>query len=155
MKNIDLLPIPKETKDRINILAMQYKRFAKIHIEIVSCSDERVIVRVEQKEPVNDIFLSKPELEARVRELFNGELPDGLKLTISAVNFDRKDIADVTVEWILGKMDKLGLKAKHIENYTGIDKSTLSILFSERRELTKFQKVAFYYFFKYYESWGK
>lgn len=46
---------------------------------------------------------------------------------------------------------KLGLKAKHLSNYTGIDKCTVSSILSGDKDLTKWHKVALYYFFKYYE----
>ena len=83
--------------------------------------------------------------------MFTGEIPTEWKLTISAVDFDRIDIDAVNAEWIKTNMERLNIKAKNIETYTGIDKSTLSILLNGNRELTKWQKVAFYYFFKYQE----
>jgi hypothetical protein len=46
---------------------------------------------------------------------------------------------------------KIRLKAKHLSNYTGIDKCTVSSILSGDKELTKWHKVALYYFFKYYE----
>ena len=67
------------------------------------------------------------------------------------VNFDRKDIDGITVDWIKRRMERLGLKSKHLSNYTGIDKCTVSSLLSGDKELTKWHKVALYYFFKYYE----
>ena len=100
---------------------------------------------------VNDKFLSKKELTERIREMFKGEIPDNWKLTVSAVNFDRKDIDGITVDWIKRRMERLGLKSKHLSNYTGIDKCTVSSLLSGDKELTKWHKVALYYFFKYYE----
>lgn len=150
MKNIELLPLSLEAKKRLNEFALQYKRFASIVVEIVSFSDNRLIVRVEQKEVDNE-QLTKPELEKRVKDMFTGEIPAEWKLTVSAVDFDRIDIDAVSVEWITSNMERLNIKAKNLSTYTGIDKSTLSILLNENRELTKWQKVAFYYFFKYQE----
>ena len=129
MKNLELLPLSDESKKRLAEFAKQYRRMAHIVVEIVSYSDNRLIVRIEQKDMVNNILLSKKELMERAREMFKGEIPDDWKLTVSAVNFDRKDIS----------------------NYTGIDKCTLSSLFAGDKELTKWHKVAFYYFFKFYE----
>ena len=100
---------------------------------------------------MNGQFLSKKELHERVREMFKGEIPEDWKLTVSAVNFDRKDIDGITVEWVRKRMEKLGLKAKHLSNYTGIDKCTVSSILSGDKDLTKWHKVALYYFFKYYE----
>ena len=144
MKNLDLLPLSPEVKKRLDEFARQYARMAHIVIEIVSFSEGRLIVRAEQKDLVNGQFLSKKELHERVREMFKGEIPEDWKLTVSAVNFDRKDIDGITVEWV-------GLKAKHLSNYTGIDKCTVSSILSGDKDLTKWHKVALYYFFKYYE----
>lgn len=150
MKNLDLLPLSDESKKRLVDFARRY-RMAHIVVEIVSYSDKRLIVRIEQKDLVNNVFLSKKDLTERARELFKGEIPDDWKLTVSAVNFDRKDIDNMTIEWIKKRMEHLGLRNKHLSNYTGIDKCTLASLFSGDKELTKCHKVAFYYFFKYYE----
>lgn len=152
MKNLELLPLTAEVKKQLEEFAKQYRRIAHIVIEIVSYSENRLIVRAEQKDLYNDKFLSKKELTERVREMFKGEIPDDWKLTVSAVNFDRRDIDNITVEWIKGRMDKLGLKAKHLSNYTGIDKCTVSSVLSGDKDLTKWHKVAMYYFFKYYEA---
>ncbi|WP_373128197.1 hypothetical protein [Bacteroides cellulosilyticus] len=151
MKNLELLPLPAEVKKRLEEFAKQYRRMAHIIIEVVSYSDNRLIVRAEQKDLYNDKFLSKKELTERIREMFKGEIPEDWKLTVSAVNFDRKDIDNITVDWIKGRMDKLGLKAKHLSNYTGIDKCTVSSVLSGDKDLTKWHKVAIYYFLKYHE----
>ena len=153
MKNLELLPLTDEVKKRLSTFAKQYSRMAHIIIEIVSFDEEkkRLIVRAEQKDMVNNVFLSKKELTERTRELFQGEIPEDWKLTVSAVDFDRKDIDSMNVQWVKSRMDKLGLRNKHLSNYTGIDKCTLSSLLSGDKELTKWHKVALYYFFKYYE----
>ena len=150
MKNLDLLPLSAEVKKRLEEFAKQYRRMAHIVVEIVSYSDGRLIVRAEQKDLVNDKFLTKKELTERVRDMFKGEIPDDWKLTVSAVNFDRKDIDNITTVWIKSRMEKLDIKAKHLSNYTGIDKCTVSSILSGDKELTKWHKVALYYFFKYY-----
>ena len=110
---------------------------AHVIIEVVSFSEDRLIVRAEQKDLVNSRFLSKKELNERVREMFKGEIPENWKLAVSAVNFDRKDIDSITIDWIRRRMEKLGLKAKHLSNYTGIDKCTVSSMLSGDKDLTK------------------
>ncbi|MDR1982111.1 MAG: hypothetical protein LBQ39_10925 [Tannerellaceae bacterium] len=151
MKNLDLLPISEESKKRLTTFARMYRQNAHVVIEVVSFNDNRLIVRAEQKDAVKDRYLGKKELSERVRELFKGEIPDEWKLTISAVDFDRKDIDAVSVDWVKGRMLKLGLKNKHISTHTGIDKCTVSSIINGDKELTKWHKIAFYYFFKYYE----
>ena len=154
MKNLEILPLSAESKKRIEEFARQYQRYAHIAIEIVSYSEGRLIGRAEQKDLVNDKFLSKKELTERVRDMFKDEIPEDWKLTVSAVNFDRKDIDGITLDWIKKRMERLGLKNKHLSNYTGIDKCTVSSILSGDKELTKWHKVALYYFFKYYEVAG-
>ncbi len=154
MKNLEILPLSAESKKRIEEFARQYQRYAHIAIEIVSYSEGRLIVRAEQKDLVNDKFLSKKELTERVWDMFKDEIPEDWKLTVSAVNFDRKDIDGITLDWIKKRMERLGLKNKHLSNYTGIDKCTVSSILSGDKELTKWHKVALYYFFKYYEVAG-
>lgn len=83
--------------------------------------------------------------------MFAGEIPAHWKLTVSAVNYDRRDIAAVNSEWINNNMERLGLKAKEVSTHTGIDKSSVSLYLSGARPLTKLAKAAFYYFLKYYE----
>lgn len=130
-----------------------YKRNARIVIEVVSfdAALNRLIVRVEQKDLVNDRVLSESDLVERVRDMFRGEIPDDWKLTVSAVDYDRRDISNISSEWIRDKMEKLNIKSKTIHSYTGIDKASLSELINGKRELTRWHKVAFYYFFKYLE----
>lgn len=151
MKNVELLPLSAEGKKRLTAFAQQYRRMAHVSIEVVSFDEGRLIVRAEQKDMVNDKFLTKKELTDRVREMFRGEIPEDWKLTVSAVDYDRKDIDAVSPAWIKSRMEKLGLKNKHVSNYTGIDKCTVSLLLAGEREMTKWHKVAMYYFFKYYE----
>lgn len=151
MKNIELLPIAADAQKRLSEFAIQYRKMARIFVEIVSFNGQRLIARVEQKEAVNDKILTKKELTERVREMFAGEIPADWKLTVSAVNYDRRDIDAVNAEWINNNMERLGLKAKDISSHTGLDKSSVSLYLSGVRPLTKLAKAAFYYFLKYYE----
>jgi hypothetical protein len=119
------LPISDEKKKRLETARRMYQQYAHVVIEIVSFNDNRLIVRAEQKDLVNDKFLTKKELSQRIRDMFKGEIPDDWKMTVSAVDFDRKDIDSLNLDWIKRRMNKLGLKSKHISNYTGIDKCTI------------------------------
>ncbi|GHT31927.1 hypothetical protein FACS189434_02590 [Bacteroidia bacterium] len=153
MKNIELLPISEESKKRIETGVRMYQQYAHIIIEIISFRNNRLIVRVEQKDLVGKKSpLTKPELVERVREMLKGVIPEDWKVTVSAVDFDRRDIDAVNPEWIRRRMSRLKLRNKHISNYTGIDKCTVSSVIAGEKELTKWHKAAFYYFFKYNEA---
>jgi hypothetical protein len=150
MRGLESLPLIEEKKKRISEFVLMYKRNG-IVIEVVSFANDRLIVRAEQKNAVGRKHLSKQELTDRVRELFKGEIPDTWKVTVSAVDYDRVDIDNVSAEWVKRRMAALGLKNRHVSTHTGIDKCTVSSLLSGDKELTKWHKVALYYFFKYYE----
>jgi len=152
MKNLDLLPVSEESKKRIQNSIIMYQRYAHIIIEIISFKNNRLIVRAEQKDIINGKHLNKKELNERVREIFKGEIPDDCKLTVSSVDFDRKDIDAINADRLRRRMNNLKLKGKHISNYTGIDKCTISSILAGEKELTKWHKAALYYFFKYYET---
>lgn len=49
MKNLDLLPLPSEVKERLAKFAQQYLQLGQIAIEVVSFKDNWLIVRIEQK----------------------------------------------------------------------------------------------------------
>jgi len=151
MKNLDLLPVSEEKRKRLATGSRMYQQYGHIVIDIVSFKDNRLIVRAEQKDMVNNKHLSKKELTERVRDMFKGEIPEEWKLTVSAVDFDRKDIDALNADGLKRRMQRLGLKSKHVSNYTGIDKCTISSILTGEKELTKWHKTAFYYFFKYYE----
>jgi hypothetical protein len=151
MKNLDLLPIAEEKKKRLKTFARMYRQNARISIEVVSFRENRLVVRVEQKEVMHDHFWSKKELIERTREMFQGEVPEDWKVVVSPVDYDPQDIESVSAHWIVRRMNHLGIKAKHICKSTGIDKSTISSLINGEKELTKWHKTAFYYFFKYQE----
>lgn len=149
MKNLDLLPLPSEVKERLAKFAQQYLQLAQIAIEVVSFKDNWLIVRVEQKK-VNEKQLTRKELIDRVRKMFADEIPPEWRLTVSPVDYCRTDIDNITPEWIKAQMQELGLKTKHLTNQTGIDKHILTALIEGYPELTKWQKIAFYYYFKYH-----
>lgn len=152
MKNLDILPIAEEKKKRLKTFARMYRQNARIFIDVISFKENRLVIRIEQKELAGGPFLNHRELADRATDMFRGEIPDDWKLIVSPVDSSKEDIETISPEWIKRRMHTLGLKAKHISNRTGIDKSTLSSILNGEKELTKWHKAAFYYFFKYSES---
>lgn len=151
MKNLDLLPLPEEKKKRLSTFSRMYRQNARIFMDVISFEDNRLIVRAEQKEMVNDRFLNHKELIERTRNVFTGEIPNDWKLIVSAVDSNKDDIEKINPEWIAKRMKQLGYKGKHISNRIGIDRSTISSILTGEKELTKWHKATFYYFFKYSE----
>ena len=151
MKNLDLLPITEEKKKRLSTFARAYRQNSRIFMDVISFDKNQLVVRVEQKEMVGDRYLNHKELIQRTRDMFAGEIPDEWKLIVSPMDSNKEDIESINPEWIIKRMKQLGLKRKHISIRTGIDQSTISSILSGEKELTKWHKAAFYYFFKYQE----
>jgi hypothetical protein len=152
MKNLDLLPVSEKTKKRLTTFSRMYRQNARIFMDVISFDDNRLIVRVEQKEAGENGFLNRKELIERTREMFKGEIPSDWKLIVSPVDSNIEDIDSISPEWITRRMKNMGIKAKHICKSIGIDKSTISSILNGDKELTKWHKAAFYYFFKYSEA---
>ncbi|GHT01651.1 hypothetical protein AGMMS49525_03060 [Bacteroidia bacterium] len=152
MKNLDLLPLEEEKKKRLKTFARMYQQNARVFIDVISFKGNRLIVRVEQKESVDGRLLNHKELIERTKGMFKDEIPEDWKLNISAVDSNKNDIESITPDWIKHRMQKFGFKGKHLSNRIGIDTSTISLLLNGEKELTKWHKSTFYYFFKYQEA---
>lgn len=60
-------------------------------------------------------------------------------------------VEDINMDWVKSKMKEFGIKRKNLIKQLAIDHSTLSLLFTGERGLTKSQKAAFFYYFLVYE----
>lgn len=154
MKGIELLPfLTGKQKEWLKTADMQYKRYARIFISIVGFDNSTVTVKVVQKE--NDIpkYLSAKELRDRVKGVFDGVLPDELKLHVGAIPYTPDNMPDVTVEWVKAQQVKFGLTDSDLAKSVNIDNANLHRIFNQRG-LTKIHKALFYYFFRAYELQG-
>ena len=99
--------------------------------------------------PTLHIFTHE-QLEDNARHIFADEDPNSLKITTEVYKFD-SDMIDY--KWIRDKMHDLRLNRADIIDHLGIDNSTISLLLSGKRELTKWQKATFYYYFMQKKIW--
>ncbi|WP_289024347.1 hypothetical protein [uncultured Salegentibacter sp.] len=115
-----------------------YKRMG-IYIAILS-GDK---VRISQNTEMNGYFLTQKQLVKRARAIF----PDAkiIPLVYSL------DVDEITADWIQAKMKDLGIKRNDLIKQLAIDKSSLSLYLTGKREMEKNQKAAFYYYFLTYE----
>jgi hypothetical protein len=166
MKGIELIPhLTDEQKKLLEQSALQYKRFARITIEVVSVNwlplskhpdsdfstkDHVVVVKVKQQENPSGKYLTASELNQRAQEVFEGIVPVGSELQIKAVPYKFLEVVDLS--YIEQKKTELGLTDTDISRLLDIRKENLSRLFSEARGLTKWHQAAFYYLFKSLEN---
>jgi len=131
-----------ELTDRQKLSIINYRRYGGIDIEIIGNNK----VRISQNRLINGIVLRQKDLLERARKIF----PDK-EIKIIPVVYNLQ-LSDITEEWIFAKMDEYGIKRNDLIKQMAIDKSYLSLLFSDKSNkwkinLTRSMKTAFFYFF--------
>lgn len=150
MKNLGLLPVPDEIKSDINLMADKLAGYAGILVDIMDYTPDGVVkVRVEQKELRNGYILNQSELVGRAAAVLS-PLGNAFKIHYHALSHI-PDLNEVTPDWINTRMADFKLSRRDILKQLGLDASTLSVLLSGERNLTRFQRAAFYYYFLTYE----
>ena len=153
MKGIELLSfLSDEQRKMLEASENNYKRYARIYFQIISYRNDELIVKVWQMENPAQKYLTTKELVDRAKGVFEGILPKNTKLHVRPIAFNPTDLKNFSIEDVEKKMEELGLKPKDLVKGLDIDKSTVSLLLSKGRELTKSSKAMLYYFFKYMES---
>jgi hypothetical protein len=151
MKGLELLKfLDKEQISLIKNSEQNYKRFVHIHFQILSFENNEIIVKVWQTENVVGSYLPAKELLTRAKDIFQGMIPENIKLYIRPIPFD--PLANFSLTDIENQMNELGLQAKDLVKLLDIDKSTISSLLARNRNLSKATKAMFYYLFKYLKT---
>lgn len=130
-------------------LAMANYRKAGIDIETVEVNegDVSLTVKISQKRLLNGYILNQSQLIERCKEVFKHS---PWKIKIIPVVFSL-DVDDINIDWIKDKMEEFGIKRKDLIKQLAIDKSSLSLIFSGNRELSKPMRATFFYYFLTYE----
>lgn len=100
-------------------------------------------VKVTQARLINGYILNQKQLIERGKELY----PDAKIIPVAySLNVD-----DITIEWIESKMQEFGIKRNDLIKQLAIDRSSLSLIMSGKRELSKPMRATFFYYFLTYE----
>lgn len=100
-------------------------------------------VKVTQSRLINGYILNQKQLIERGKEVY----PDAKILPIVySLNVD-----NITIEWIESKMLEFGIKRNDLIKQLAIDRSSLSLILSGKRELSKPMRATFFYYFLTYE----
>lgn len=151
MKGLELLAfLTKVQKERIELSEQNYKRFARVYFSIVSANNAEIIVKVWQQGNVTGRYLSAKELIDRAKEVFEGCIPEGVKLHVRPIPYKEEPLASVDAYYVAKKMEEYNIQPKDLVKLLNIDKSTISRTLSAE-EMTKSSKAMFYYLFKYLE----
>jgi glycine/serine hydroxymethyltransferase len=151
MKGLELLTFLTDKQlEFIEVAELSYRRFARIYFQILSFENNEIILKVWQTETPDKIYLSAKDLALRAKDMFAGKIPVNIKLHIRPVPFD--PLKNFSTSDIRQEMTELGLKAKDLVKLLDISKSTISMLLSENRNMSKPTKAMFYYLFKYLKT---
>lgn len=126
-----------------------YKQHARIEFEVL-CYDEpskELIVKVWQGENSAENYLSAADLISRTKDVFN-MLPPDVCLYVRPIPYGRNKLLNYNISDVRSDMEKFGLQQKDLVKLLDIDKASINILLNGGRELTKYQKAMFYYFFE-------
>lgn len=115
-----------------------YKR-AGISLEVLD--DDTV--KVSQTKLINGYILNQKQLIERGKDVYPNK-------KIIPVVFSL-NVEDITLEWIESKMNEFGIKRNDLIKQLAIDRSSLSLIMSEKRELSKPMRATFFYYFLTYE----
>lgn len=115
-----------------------YKR-AGISLEVL----DNDTIKVSQTKLINGYILNQKQLIERGKDVY----PDK---KIIPVVFSL-NVEDITLEWIESKMAEFGIKRNDLIKQLAIDRSSLSLIMSGKRELSKPMRATFFYYFLTYE----
>lgn len=99
--------------------------------------------------PTLHIFTHE-QLEDNARHIFSDEDINSLKITTEVYKFDSDEI---DYKWIRDRMHELRLSRADIIDHLGIDDATISLLLAGKKELTKWHKATFYFYFMQKDLW--
>lgn len=100
-------------------------------------------VKVTQARLINGFILNQKQLIERGKEIY----PEAKIIpVVYSLNVD-----DITITWIESKMKEFGIKRNDLIKQLAIDSSSLSLIMSGKRELSKPMRATFFYYFLTYE----
>lgn len=118
-----------------------------IDIEITSLENSSANVIIRQSKLINGFILNQKQLVERCKEVFKNT---GIKIKVVPVVFSL-DVDSIDILWIENKMLEFGIKRNDLLKQLAIDKSSLSLVLSGKRELSKPMRATFFYYFLTYE----
>jgi hypothetical protein len=145
--HINDLPLATSIIKRINNSISTYAA-AGINVEVVAFDGLTALVVIGQSNLINGYILNNKELHDRAKEIFSGIDVIKFKITPSVFSLN---VDDITTQWIESKMEEFGVNRKDLVKQLAIDKSSLSLILSGHRELSKPMRATFFYYFLTYE----
>jgi len=148
IKGIEKIPLSGNGKKLLEVSENNYKRYARIKFQIVSFDNKELIVKVWQMENPSGKYLTASELIERAKGVFKDVIPPETAIHVRPVPYKKDELRSYSISDVEKEMSALELKPKDLVKLLDIDKSSLSIILNEGREMTKTHRAMFYYLFK-------
>lgn len=145
--HINKLPLSEAVLKRINNSISTYA-VAGLNVEVIDFDGLTASIIISQSSLINGYILNNKELHDRAKEIFSGI--DRIKFKIIPSVFSL-NVDNITIPWIENKMEEFGINRKDLVKQLAIDKSSLSLILSGNRELSKPMRATFFYYFLTYE----
>lgn len=145
--------LTEEQLDKLEHLALQYQRYARIFFKILVVDKENkvLVLEVYQEKSPHENYLNGKDLWERAKSLFEPFFTD-YQLKIGAFPYAEAPAEIVTSEWLLKQMNYYKIGNKKMVEDLGIAKAEISALIHGHREMGIRTKGLFYYYFKYIEA---
>ncbi len=117
------------------------RNYKRMGIDIEPIGDDTV--KVTQARLLNGYILNQKQLVERAKVVFPTAKVIPVVYSLS--------MEDIDLAWIEGRMGEFGIKRNDLIKQLAIDKSSLSLVLSGRRELSKPMRATFFYYFLTYE----
>jgi hypothetical protein len=152
IKGIEKLQLNAAQRRLVEVSEMNYKRYGRIYFQVISFENNVLTLKVWQGENEAGKYLTVQELVERANGVFKDVIPEGATIHVRPIPFKQDNLAEFSISDIENSMNELSLKPKDLVKLLNIDKSTISVMLSEGRSMTKSHKAMFYYLFKFLKS---
>lgn len=125
-----------------------HRQYSNIKFKIHQYSPHKeLVVRVWQGQSLSRNYADAKVLRERTKELFQGMLPEGLKLHVHASPYTISPPSEVNAKWLQAKMFMHHTQIKHIAADTGLSRTRIQKYLSGELEMGKAVRAMFYYYF--------
>jgi hypothetical protein len=152
IKGIEKLKLDVKQRKLLSASEMNCKRSERVFFEVISFENDVLTVKVWQRETEDEKYLTVTDLIERAKSVFRGLLSENTTIHVRPIPFRLDDLEKFSVMDIESGMKEFGLKPKDLGRLLNIDKSTISVILSDERALTKSSTAMFYYLFKFLKN---
>lgn len=143
---VNKLPVSEKISTALSNSLNNYAA-SGVDVVITSFVNNIATVIIKQSKLINGYILNQKQLVERCKDIFS---PHGIDTIIVPAVFTL-DVGTIDIKWIENRMLEFGIKRNDLVKQLAIDKSSLSLILSGKRELSKPMRATFFYYFMTYE----